>query len=259
MKKTLFQMCAAVIVAASMFSACKKQSSDETVVPPSPDGKATIAYQIQAINPTTSIEGDNAGVERLGRIINDNSLATLPSLRFDLTWDSIKFRFRELQFSARRGPDEINLSVKSDRYIDILDTTALGSIVVPVGTFDSAKVYLLAGNDASNPGDTTKPAVVMNGRITWRQTDIPIDVIILGSIKLAATGKNVVIGKDGITFDGKLWLDLNLVMSKLQVGDFTGSFQGGKIVLVIDANLDTNNRLKSALESSLRVEYNERP
>jgi hypothetical protein len=249
MKKNLLQLCAAVTVVAALFTACSKQSSEEAAAPPKQDGKATIAYQIQAVNSTTSIAGDNAGIERLGRIMNDNSLASLPSIRFDLTWDSIKLRFRELMFNAWAGPDQINLSIKSDRYIDIIDSTSLGSVVVPVGKFDSVNVFLHAG------GDSAKPAVIMNGRITWKQTDIPIDVIILGDIKLYAAGKNVAIGQDGLTFDGKLTLDLDLVMSKLQIGDFTGTFQGGRIVLVVDVNTDANNRLKSALESSMKADY----
>lgn len=252
MKKSFLQLCTTVALVAALFTACTKQSSEETVAPPQKDGKATIDYQIQAVNPSSTVIGDGAGAERLGRIINDPSVAAFPSLRFDLTWDSIKFRFRELLFTAKSGPDEINLSIKTDRYIDILDSTFLGSITVPVGNFDSVNVYLRAG------GDSTQPAVIMNGRITWRGTDIPIDVIILGDIRLAAAGKNVAIGEDGLSFDGKLTLDLDLVMSKLQIGDFTGTFEGGRIVLVIDANLDTNNRLKSALESSMIVDHTPR-
>jgi hypothetical protein len=80
-------------------------------------------------------------------------------------------------------------------------------------------------------------------------------VRIVGKLELTATGEDVAIGADGLTFDGKLKLDLNLVMTKLQIGDFTGTFSGGKLVLTIDADIDTNNRLKSALESSMTVEH----
>ncbi|UPK72509.1 hypothetical protein [Chitinophaga filiformis] len=252
MKKNFFQLCAAVTLTAVMFSACSKQSSDEAVAPPAKDGKATVDYQIQAVNPTGSVAGDAAGTERLGRILNDQSLASFPSLRFDFTWDSIKVRFRELKFAAKSGPDEINLSVKSDRFIDILDSTELGSIMLPLGNFEQVKVYVRV------QGDTVKPALLMNGRITFRGTDIPVEVMVVGKIELTATGKDVSIGTDGITFDGKLKLDLNLVMTKLQIGDFTGTFTGGKLVLKIDADLDTNNKLKSALETSMTVEHTPR-
>ncbi|SHN30533.1 hypothetical protein [Chitinophaga sp. CF418] len=252
MKKSFFQLCAAVTLVAVMFTACSKQSSDETVAPPAKDGKATVDYQLQAVNPTGSVAGDAAGTERLGRIINDPTLASFPSLRFDFTWDSIKVRFRELKFAAKSGPDEINLSVKSDRFIDILDSTELGSIVLPLGNFQQVKVYVRI------QGDTVKPALLMNGRITFRGTDIPVEVVVVGKIELTATGKDVSIGTNGVTFDGKLKLDLNLVMTKLQIGDFTGTFTGGKLVLKIDADLDTNNKLKSALESSMSVEHTPR-
>lgn len=249
MKKSFFQLSAAVALVAVLFTSCSKQSSEETVAPPAKDGKAAVNYQIQAVNPTGTLAADNAGTERLGRIINDPSLASFPSLRFDFTWDSIKVRFRELKFAAMSGPDEINLSVKTDRFIDILDSTELGTIMLPLGNFEKVKVYVRV------EGDTTKPAALMNGRITYQGNDIPVEVQIVGKIELTATGKDVSIGTDGLTFDGKLKLDLNLVMTKLQIGDFTGTFTGGKIVLKIDANLDTNNKLKSALESSMTVDH----
>ena len=251
MKKNFFQLCTAVTLVAVMFSACSKQSSNETVAPPA-NGKATVDYQIQAINPAGSVEADAAGKERLGRIMNDPAVASFPSLRFDFTWDSIKIRFRELKFEAKNGPDEINLSVKSDRFIDILDSTELGSLILPLGNFQQVKLYVRV------QGDSAKPAILMNGRITFRGTDIPVIVKVTGKVELTATGKDVVIGTDGITFDGKLKLDLNLVMTKLQIGDFTGSFTGGKLVLNIDADLDSNNKLKSALETSMTVEHTPR-
>jgi hypothetical protein len=252
MKKSFFQLFATVTLVATLFAACSKQSSEENVAPPPAEGKATVDYQIQAVNPTGSIEGDNAGTERLGRIINDPSLASFPSLRFDFTWDSIKIRFRELKFAAKNGPDEINLSIKTDRFIDILDSTELGNIFVPLGNFEKVKVYVRV------EGDTVQPAVLMNGRITFRGSDIPVVVMIAGKIELTAEGKDVTIGTDGVTFDGKLKLDLNLVMTKLQIGDFTGTFVGGKLVLKIDANLDSNNKLKSALETSMTVDHTPR-
>jgi len=252
MKKSFFQLCAAVTLLAVMFSACSKQSSEEAVAPPAKDGKASVAYQIQAVNPTGSVAADAAGTERLGRIINDPSLASFPSLRFDFTWDSVKIRFRELKFEAKNGPDEIDLRIKSDRFIDILDSTELGSLILPLGNFEHVKVYVRI------EGDEAKPALLMNGRITWRGTDIPVIVNVTGKIELTATGKDVSIGTDGVTFDGKLKIDLNLVMTKLQIGDFTGTFVGGKLVLNIDANLDTNNALKSAFESSMSVEHTQR-
>jgi hypothetical protein len=249
MKKSFIQLCATVTLLATLFTACSKQSSDDAVAPPSADATATVNYQIQAINPTSTVVADNAGAERLGRIINDPAAAAFPSLKFDLTWDSILFRFRELNFVGTSGPDEVNLSIKTDRFINIIDSTSLGSITVPVGNFDSVNVYVRA------EGDTINPAVWMKGRITFNGSDIPVEVMIAGKIELMAAGKNVSIGMGGLAFDGKLLLDLNLVMTKLQVGDFTGSFIGGKLVLLIDANLDTNNKLKSALETSMSVEH----
>lgn len=246
MKKSFLQLCTTVTLVAALFTACSKQTSDEATAA-KPEGNATVNYEIQAVNPTGSIAGD--GAERLGRIINDPAAANFPSLRFDLTWDSIKVRFRELKFAAQSGPDEISLSIKTDRFIDILDSTSLGSITLPVGQFDRVKVYVRV------QGDKAKPAVLLKGRITWQGSEIPVEVVIAGKLELTASGKDVAIGADGLTFDGKLKLDLNLVLTKLQIGDFTGTFTGGKIVLNIDADLDTNNRIKSALESSLSVEH----
>jgi hypothetical protein len=249
MKRSFLQLCTTVTLIAALFTACSKQTSDEQKAPAQPAGSATVNYQIQAINPAGSLVADAAGAERLGRIINDPSAAKFPSLRFDLTWDSIKVRFRELVFTAQSGVDEISLNIKTDRYIDIIDSTSLGSIALPGGNFDHVKVYFRA------EGDTMMPAILMKGRITWRGSDIPVDVVIVGKLQLTAEGDDVAIGEEGLMFDGKLKLDLDLVLTKLQIGDFTGTFVDGKIVLYIDANIDTNNKLKSALESSLSVEH----
>ncbi|MBW8682810.1 hypothetical protein [Chitinophaga rhizophila] len=249
MKRSFLQLCTTVTLVAALFTACSKQGSNEKTDDVKPEGSATVNYQIQAVNPAGTVVADGAGAERLGRIINDPSVAAFPALRFDLTWDSIKVRFRELKFVAQSGADEINMSIKTDRFIDILDSTSLGSIVIPVGNFDQVKVYLRA------QGDKQKPAIMMKGRITWEGNTIPVEVVIAGKLEFNAEGEDVAIGADGLSFDGKLKLDLNLVLTKLQIGDFTGSFTGGKLVLTIDADVDTNNRVKSALESSLSVEH----
>lgn len=249
MKKSFFQLCATATLVAALFSACSKQTSNEDDATPPKADAAAINYQIQAINPTGTVVADGAGAERLGRIINDPAAANFPSLRFDLTWDSILVRFRELKFEAKNGPDQIDLRIKTDRWINILDSVSLGSITLPGGNFEKVKVYFRA------EGDKQKPAVLMSGRITWQGNDIPVDVVIVGKVELTAKGEDVSIGADGIAFDGKLKIDLNLVLTKLQIGDFTGTFTGGKIVLTIDADVDTNNRIKSALENSMTVEH----
>jgi len=249
MKKSFFQLCATATLVAALFSACSKQTSDEKEATTPQADAAAVNYQIQAINPTGTFAADGAGAERLGRIINDPAAANFPSLRFDLTWDSILVRFRELKFEAQNGPDNISLSIKTDRWIDILDSTSLGTITLPGGSFEKVKVYFRA------QGDKQKPAIWMKGRITWRGEDIPVEVVIVGKVELTAKGEDVKIGTDGLTFDGTLKLDLNLVLTKLQIGDFTGTFTGGKIVLTIDADVDTNNRVKSALENSMTVEH----
>ncbi|MVT08470.1 hypothetical protein [Chitinophaga tropicalis] len=247
MKTCSLRFVGLLAITALVFTGCSKQTSNETTE--RPDGSATINYDLAAVNPSGTITADADGAARLSTIMNDPSIASFPALRFDLTWDSVIFRFRELRFQAVSGPDEINLSIKTDRDINILDSVSLGSIMVPIGTFEQVKVYLRV------EGDTVRPAIKMNGRITWQGSDIPIDVVVVGKIEVMAEGKDVVISENGLGLLGDLKIDLSVILSKLKIGDFEGSFENGKLTLTINLNKNPNNGLKKAFDGSMSVEH----
>lgn len=247
MKACYLRFAGLLAITALTFTSCSKQASNEATE--GPDGSATINYDLVAVNPSGSVTTDADGAARISTIMNDPSIASFPSLRFDLTWDSAIIRFRELRFEAKSGPDEINLSIKTDRDIDILDSASLGSIMVPIGTFEQVRVYLLV------QGDTVRPAIRLNGRITWQGNDIPIDVVVVGKIEIKAKGENVVISENGIGLLGDLKIDLSAVISKLKIGDFEGSFNDGKLKLTIDLDRNPDNGLKGAFEGSMSVEH----
>ncbi|SFD63032.1 hypothetical protein SAMN05518672_102695 [Chitinophaga sp. CF118] len=246
MKNLLFPFFGMLTVASFMFSGCSKQDSKSAETP---QNAATVAYNMTAVNPSGTVTTDAAGAGRLSTIMNNPSIASIPSLRFDLTWDSILVRFRELKFMAKSGPDEINLSIKTDRVIDILDSVSLGSIMLPTGNFEKVKVYVRA------EGDSIVPAVWMKGRITWQGTDIPLEIVMIGKIELWAKGTDVAISQTGISLNGDLKIDLNVVLTKLQIGDFEGTFDKGKLKLTINLDKDGDNQIKTAFESSMSVEH----
>ncbi|GAA3918787.1 hypothetical protein GCM10022209_09520 [Chitinophaga oryziterrae] len=233
-------------VASFMFSGCSKQESKSTAAP---QDAATVAYSMTAVNPSGTVTTDAAGAGRLSTIMNDPSIASIPSLRFDLTWDSILVRFRELKFMAQSGPDQISFGIKTDRVIDILDSVSLGTVMLPLGTFEKVKVYVRA------EGDSIVPAVLMKGHITWQGTDIPLEIVMIGKIELWAKGTDVVVSQTGISLNGDLKIDLNVVLTKLQIGDFEGTFNEGKLKLTINLDKDSDNRIKTAFENSMSVEH----
>ena len=245
--KKLFLPFFGMLTVASIFTGCSKQESKSAEAPP--QDAAAVAYNLTAVNPTGTVTTDASGTARLSTIMNDPSIASIPSLRFDLTWDSIKIRFRELKFMAQSGPDQISFGIKTDRVIDILDSISLGTVMLPIGSFQKVKVYVRA------EGDTIVPAVAMNGRITWQGTDIPVEIVMVGKIELTAKGTDVVISQTGIALNGNLKIDLNVVLTKLQIGDFEGTFNQGKLKLTINLNQDSDNRIKTAFENSMSVEH----
>jgi hypothetical protein len=246
MRKLFLPFFGVLTVASFMFSGCSKQASKSAE---SPQSAATVAYSMTAVNSSGTVTTDAAGAGRLSTIMNDPSIASIPSLRFDLTWDSILIRFRELKFMAQSGPDQISFGIKTDRVVDILDSVSLGSITLPLGTFEKVKVYVRA------EGDSIVPAVAMKGHITWQGTDIPLEIEMIGKIELLAKATDVVISQTGINLNGDLKIDLNLVLTKLQIGDFEGTFNQGKLKLTINLDKDGDNRIKTALENSMSVEH----
>lgn len=246
MKKFFLPFFGVLTVASFMFAGCSKENSKSAEAP---QDAATVAYNMTAVNPSGTVTTDAAGTARLSTIMNDPSVASFPSLRFDLTWDSILIRFGELRFMAQSGPDQISFNIKTDRVIDILDSTSLGSIMLPIGSFEKVKVYVRA------EGDSIVPAVLMKGRITWQGTDIPLEIVMIGKIELSAKGTDVVVSQTGISLNGNLKVDLNVVLTKLQIGDFEGTLDKGKLKLTINLNKDSDNRIKTAFESSMSVEH----
>src|SRR5438067_370615 len=122
MKKLFLPLFGMLTVVSFMFSGCSKQESKSAAAP---QDAATVAYSMTAVNTSGTVTTDAAGAGRLSTIMNDPSIASIPSLRFDLTWDSILIRFRELKFMAQSGPDQISFGIKTDRVIDILDSASL--------------------------------------------------------------------------------------------------------------------------------------
>lgn len=121
--------------------------------------------------------------------------------------------------------------------------------MLPLGTFEKVKVYVRA------EGDSIVPAVLMKGHITWQGTDIPLEILMIGKIELWAKGTDVVVSQTGISLNGDLKIDLNVVLTKLQIGDFEGTFNQGKLKLTINLDKDSDNRIKTAFENSMSVEH----
>jgi hypothetical protein len=247
MRKTTLRFIGAIALATTMLAGCSKQDSSKDEVTPA--GESTINYSLTAVNTSGTVTTDGAGTARLSTIMNDQSMAALPSLKFDLTWDSILFRYRELKFAAVSGPDEISLNVKTDRDINLLDSSSIGSVLVPLGAFQQVRVYVRA------EGDSIRPAVKLNGRITWLGDEIPVDIVLIGKLELLAEGENVVISEAGIGLLGSLKIDLSVILTKLKIGDFEGDFNNGKLTLRLNLDKDPDNGLKKALEGSMSVSH----
>jgi hypothetical protein len=248
MRPKLHQLCGALaMMSVVMFSACSKQDSDGTKPDQQADGK--ISYEMVAVNPTSRLSGDaTTGAERLASITNNPTMAKTTS--FDFTWTEVLVRVRELKFAAKKGDSEVAFSAKVDKLVDVLKAIGfLGVIDIPKGTYKYVKVYVKIA------GEEPKPAAIMSGKITWDGKDIPFTIRLSGTATMKADAKNVVVSDTSLTFKGKLKLDLKLVMAKLQVGDFTGTMEGGHLVINISVNDDRGKKVRDGLENGVSCDH----
>lgn len=246
MKTGILKRCFAIGIAASFLVSCSQEMAKPDQPIDNTDG-ASVNYEISIVNPSYTLTPDATG--RLSAITGDASLAKA-SAGFDITWDTATARLKELRFEARRGKDEVEFKLKTDRIIDLKQAPAvLGSIIIPKGTYQQVKVY------AKAEGDKKSPAVRFKGFLTWDGKKIPMEIQLAGKIELAAHGKDVVITDTGVDWKGSLKVSMDLVLTKLQIGDFTGSFANGKLFISIDVNGNLHDKVKGALENSMSVEH----
>ncbi|MCW3461894.1 hypothetical protein [Chitinophaga nivalis] len=209
---------------------------------------ASVSYEISAINPTYTLTPDASG--RLSAIVGDKSMAKDASGGFDITWDTATARLREIRFSAKRGVDEVDFSLKTDRQIDLKKVPfLLGAIKIPKGTYQSVKVYARAEGDKNNP------VVKLKGKLTWAGKKIPMEILLSGKIELKANGKDVVVTDTKIDWKGSLKISMDLILNKLQIGDFTGSFTEGKLTINVNVNSKLHDKVVNSLENSMSVEH----
>jgi hypothetical protein len=245
MRLKFHQCCGALALASAVFfSACSKQ---ETSNPQPANANGQISYEMAAENPNSTISGDAAGIEKLAAITNQPSMAKTTGL-FDFTWTEVMLRIREIKFSARKGSDEVNFSAKVDKLVDVLKAIGfIGVIDIPNGTYQHVKVYVKAA------GDTANPAAILKGKITWQGADIPFSIRLAGSMTMKADARDVVVSDTSLSMKGKLMLDLKIVTAKLQLGDFTGSFSGGQLVINVNLNTGMGGKIRGGFESCMHA------
>jgi hypothetical protein len=237
-------------IASILLSSCgtKDMAGPDTKQPINDKDVASVNYEISGINSTATLTPDASG--RLSSITGDPSMAKAASGGFDITWDTATARLREIRFDAKRGKDELEFKLTTDRQIDLKKVpTILGAIKIPKGTYQQVKVF------ARVEGDKKDPAVRLKGFITWDTKKIPVEILLSGVIELAAKGKDVVVTDTKIDWKGSLKISMDLILTKLQIGDFTGSFNNGKLQISVDVNGNLHNKVVDALENSMSVEH----
>ncbi|WP_143310699.1 hypothetical protein [Chitinophaga vietnamensis] len=242
MKTRILHLFGAMGVASTMLYSCTTSDmAKPDQAPMDEKNAASVNYELAATNTTSSLSPDASG--RLAVITGNEAMAKSTSGRFDITWDTAVARLKEIRFDAKRGKDQVEFKLTTDRYVDLLTLPGkIGAIKIPVGTYQFVKVFVKV------QGDKKDPAVFLKGRLTWDGKKIPVEVKLSGVIELKAMGKDVVVTDSSTVWHGKLKLSMDLVLSKLQVGDFTGSFQDGKLQINVDVNSGLHDKVVKELE-----------
>ncbi|RFS19032.1 hypothetical protein DVR12_25875 [Chitinophaga silvatica] len=248
MRTGIFKRCCTIGIATTFLFSCTNQEMVKPDQSIDDAEKASVNYEISIDNPTYTLTPDAAG--RLSAITGDAAMAKAATGGFDVTWDTATARLREIRFDAKRGKDEVEFKLKTDRQIDLKKAPAfIGAIQIPKGTYQQVKVFVLA------EGDKKDPAVRFKGFLTWDGKKIPMEIQLAGKIELSANGKDVVVSDTGIDWKGSLKISMDMVLTKLQIGDFTGSFANGKLFISVDVNTNLHDKVKGALENSMSVEH----
>jgi hypothetical protein len=250
MKPFLHKTIGVLTMVSVIFSACSKQDAGTKPDANSQDG-AKINYEITAVNPNSSGTIDAGGSERLATIVNDPAMAKT-TINFDFKWTEVLVRLRELEFEAEKGDSYVFFKTKTDVTVDVLKAIGvIGMISIPKGTYQHVAVKVKVA------GDKKKPAAKLGGVITWKGKQFPFVVNLIGKINLKASAKDVVVGDGTVDLKGKLKIDLNVIVSKLQIGAFSGSFENGQLVLNVntDASADDQRKVDAAVDGSMSVEH----
>ncbi|MFY0253492.1 hypothetical protein ACDQ55_05985 [Chitinophaga sp. 30R24] len=249
MKTGTLQFCGAVGIATLFLSSCSTDmASPDTNQPIDDKDAVSVNYEIAAVNPVYTLSPDASG--RMAAITGDAAMAKDASSGFDITWDTATARLREIRFDAKRGKDEVEFKLKTDRQVDLKQIpSVLGIIKIPKGTYQQVQVYALV------QGDKKDPAVTLKGFLTWAGKKIPMEILLSGKIELAANGKDVVITDTNVQWKGSLKISMDLILTKLQIGDFTGSFASGQLKITVDVNSNLHDKVVNALENSMSVEH----
>lgn len=252
MKTNFLHLCGAMALSALMLAACSKDASTPAPTPdPTPveQGGASFGYSIRGIGATGHVNGETAA--RIANVTGNPDMAK--GAGFDWTWTEATVRLREVRIEAKRGQDELEFGLKTDRNFDLLAAVNfIGFIKIPKGTYQRVLVYARA------EGDKTKPLAILKGKITWNGTIIPLEARLSGKASIKATGKDIVVTDTTIQWKGELVLDFKAIIDKLKLGNITltsGKAGGQQQPVLIEADLQNEGELRNTFENAMTVEH----
>jgi hypothetical protein len=210
MKKNILLSLSAGLAATMLFSACNK---DDRYDPNNGNDNITLAYQVKAINSSSSAQKSTAG---------------------DIVWTSGFANPTVIKFEAKQQNSKLEYTATHTGTIDLFapDPLLFGNFTLGGGTYDELELKLQFKKHGADP------AVQLNGQFTNNTMSVPVVLIIDGPLEIKTEQKNVVIS-DRVGYIATTDLDLAAYTDDVTENMWANaSLTNG--VIVISDNSNTN-------------------
>lgn len=224
-----------LFVAALISSSCKKGDS----------GSGKLSYRVKPANFTASI-GSTISGSGLPVVINSNS---------SLTWISGSLNVSEIDFEAKSKNVEIEYELKQAVNIDLFNLSPiLGSITIPVGTYEEVELDLELKKSISN----IIPLTLKGSYIDANGAKIPVEFYFNEDFEVEVEAENIVVSanKDYI---GLINIQLNKFLTNVVSADLSSATKtaGGVIVISSTSNTELYAKLKANLNAFADCDFDD--
>ncbi|WP_121355427.1 hypothetical protein [Flavisolibacter nicotianae] len=211
-----------VLVAATLFTSCKKESTNA-------ENAGTVGYQLRTINRTALVGKTDA----TGRIAATS-----------INWTAGTASANELKFEAESNSGEVEFKQRAAQQVDLFSATSfLGNITIPAGTYNEVefKAFLVPSGNS--------PALELDGTLTAGSVSHPVKFIVASNVELKAEKHNITVAQ-GEKYSALNSIDLSQLTKGIPESAFTAaSLTNNTIVLSATSNTDLYNLVLNNLNS----------
>ena len=223
--KNFIKLGTIILGAVFTLSACTKDDSS---------GNGKLSYRVNPSNFTSSI----------GVIASGSGLPVITNSNSSITWTSAGLNITEIDFEAESNNTPIEYELKQAIKVDLLNLSpVLGSITLPVGTYDEVELKILLRKSTTSE----IPLTIKGSYTDPNGVKVPLAFYLNEDIDIEVEAEDIVI--DGKTdYTGMINVQLNKFLTNVVSADLSGATRtNGIIVISATSNVDLYTKLKANL------------